>query len=358
MILIDGHAILHRAFHALPPLATSKGEAVGAVFGFCSMLLRVIQDLKPGYLAVAFDLPKPTFRQKLYAPYQAQRPEMAEELSSQVETTHQVLKAMEIPIFEKEGYEADDLIGTLAKQALSLRSPDSDFFGFRFCPKIRLRRITGQAREVTLPRKRSFTGSQGKHSKIGRTPRESAPRADLEVIIVTGDRDMLQLINDRVKVFTLVKGIIQTILYDENLVEEKYGLKPKQWVDFKALMGDPSDNYPGVAGIGPKTATDLLKKYGTLEKIYQNLDELPEKQTHLLKEGREQVELAETLAKIAIDAPVKLDLLKCKLQDLKNPKVEKLFKELEFKSLWERIKKNGKPEEKHKIANDQLSLLN
>ncbi|MDP3998891.1 MAG: 5'-3' exonuclease H3TH domain-containing protein [bacterium] len=340
LVLIDGHAILHRAFHALPPLTTSGGQQAGAVFGFCSMLLRVIQDLKPGFLAVAFDLPKPTFRQKLYANYQAQRPQMAEELSSQVEVVHQVLQVMEIPIFEKEGYEADDLIGTLA---LAATGP----VGLHPRP----------TSSVSASRRQIPAGA-----RWGSPAPATPPPPRIEVIIVTGDRDMLQLVEERVKVYAPIKGITQTILYDEKLVEEKYGLKPSQWVDYKALMGDPSDNYPGVTGVGPKTAMNLLKKFGTLEKIYENPSQLPEKLASSLIRDKEKVDLAKKLAQIDIDVPLEFDLGKCRLKDLKNPKVENLFEEFEFKSLWKRInggKQTRRVKEKpHKKENkDQLKLI-
>lgn len=290
-ILIDGHAILYRAFYALPPLTTSKGEPVGAVFGFCSMLWRVIQDLKPKYLAVTFDRPAPTFRQKLYVAYQAQRPKMADELATQVDLLHQVLATMGIAVFERDGYEADDVIGTLAKKATKRQSDKAT--------------------------------------------------KKIEVVIVSGDRDMLQLLHERVRVLAPVVGITKMVLYDKKKVGEKYGLEPSQWVDFKALMGDPSDNYPGVSGVGPKTAADLLERYGTLENIYQNLGKLPQKLAQALAEGAENAGLAKKLAQIAKDVPLKLDLKKCRLKDLKTPQVKKLFQELEFKSLWERIKQNN-----------------
>lgn len=346
--MIDGHAILHRAFHALPPLTTSKGQPVGAVFGFCSMLLRVINDLKPQYLAVAFDLPAPTFRQKLFKAYQAQRPEMAEELSLQVKITHQVLQAMEIPIFEKEEYEADDVIGTLAMKA---------------AVRVEVRKLKVGVEDRRLKIEKMTIHPQP--SNLKKQPSTFyCPSSSLEIIIVTGDRDMLQLVGKKVKVLAPVAGITKMVSYDEETVEEKYGLKPSQWVDFKALVGDPSDNYPGVSGVGPKTATDLLKKYGTLEKIYQNLNQLPPKQKEALKEGKEQVVLAEKLAAIVTDVPVELDFEKCRLQSLKNPGVEKLFAELEFKSLWERVEKGDsaqkavKKEKKKEVEDNQLSLLN
>ncbi|MBI4100752.1 hypothetical protein HY439_03375 [Candidatus Microgenomates bacterium] len=301
LVLIDGHAILHRAFHALPPLTNSRGEQSGAVFGFCSMLLRIVQDLKPKYLAVTFDLPAPTFRQKLYSDYQSQRPQMADELSSQIGTLQQVLQEMEIPIFEMAGFEADDLIGTLSKKV----------------------------------------------------------KNQVEVIIVTGDRDMLQLVNNHVKLLAPVKGITQMILYDESQVKEKYGLKPKQWVDFKALVGDPSDNYPGVSGIGPKTACDLLQKYESIENLYKNLDKLPAGQAKILSRDEKQVEMAKKLAEIVCNVEVKFNLEDCRLKPFDRPEVIGLFTRLEFKSLIGRLKGEVLPREKLKKANEdnQLKLI-
>jgi DNA polymerase I len=312
-VLIDGNAILHRAFHALPPLTTSSGELVNAVFGFTSMLLKVISELHPEYIAVTFDRPKPTFRKEIYVGYQAQRPEMVDELSSQIEKVHDVVKTLNIPIFEVDGYEADDVIGTLSKQA-------------------------------------------GKFGK---------KKNQLETIIVTGDRDLLQLIDDHVKVFAPIKGLSETILFDEKTVEEKFGLKPSQWIDFKALKGDSSDNYPGVAGIGPKTASDLLKKYDTLEKLYKHLSELPKKMAVKLKEGTEMATMAKQLATIVRDAPVKLKLDDCKVEDYDKEKAITLLKQLEFKSLISRLPGNSgwidpdKPVKKTKEKDDsgQLSLL-
>lgn len=306
LVLIDGHAILHRAFHALPSLTNSKDQPVGAVFGFCSMLLRVIKDLKPKYLAVAFDRPAPTFRQELFPAYQAQRPEMADELSGQIELVHQVLETMGVSIFEMDGLEADDLIGTLAIQA---------------------------------------------------------SKQDLETIIVTGDRDMLQLVNEKVKVLAPVTGISNMVFYDEQKVKEKYGLLPSQWVDCKALVGDPSDNYPGVTGIGPKTAAALLNKYNSLEKIYQNLGELSEKLAQVLRKDKEKAKLAQKLAQIITDAPIDLNLENCRLQDLNDPRVEEIFKEFEFKSLWDRItgnnssQKRSAREQAKKKDEEQLKLI-
>jgi len=281
-VLIDGNAILHRAYHALPPLTTSKGELVNAVFGFCSMLLKTIQDFRPSHLAVCFDRPKPTFRKKMFANYQAKRPKMAEDLIPQVALVHKVLEVMEIPIFEIDGYEADDVIGTIAAQAAKIKN--------------------------------------------------------LGTIIVSGDRDMLQLVSDRVKVYAPVKGLSEAKLYDEKAVLEKWGVLPSQVPDLKALMGDPSDNYPGVAGIGPKTAGELIKRFKTLEKLYEEIEKLENEKTKekLIKEEKAAV-IAKQLATIVTDVPVSLNLEKCELSNLDREEVRRLMEELEFKILIPRL---------------------
>lgn len=280
LVIIDGNAILHRAFHALPPLTTKKGELVNAVFGFTSMLLRVVSDLRPKYVAVTFDRPKPTFRKAIYVGYQAHRPKMDEGLVSQIEKVHQVVNALGIPIYEIDGYEADDVIGTIAS------------------------RVDG----------------------------------NIEKIIVTGDRDMLQLVNGSVKTYMPVKGISQAKMYSAKEVEEKFGIKPEQIVDYKALVGDASDNYPGVAGVGPKTASSLLQRFGTLEGIYQHIGEIEsEKLRKTLAEESEAAALAKRLATIICDVPISFDLEKSKLKNLDRPHIHHLFEELEFRSLISRL---------------------
>ncbi|TSC54053.1 MAG: DNA polymerase I [Microgenomates group bacterium LiPW_16] len=308
LILIDGHAILHRAYHALPPLTTSKGELVNAVFGFCSMLLKIRDELSPSYFTVAFDLPKPTFRHKIFASYQAQRPAMAEELSGQIEKIKEVLKTLGIPVYEAEGFEADDVIGTLAKQAI-----------------------------------------------------DHKPYTISEVIIVTGDRDMLQLVDEQTKVYMLLKGISEATLYDKEKVEEKFGLEPRQISDYKALIGDPSDNYFGVSGIGPKTAQELLSCFKTLEQIYNNLDKMDKKIKDKLNKGKEQAVLGKKLATIVTDVPVELDSEKARVENFNTPRVRKLFEKLEFKSLVPRLagqasKKNAK-QKAPENNNEQLKLV-
>lgn len=220
LVLIDGHAIIHRAYHAIPVLTSRSGQQTNAVYGFVLMLLRVVAYLKPTHLAVAFDLPVPTFRHAAYIAYQAHRPHADQELKDQVELVREVVEAAGIPVYTAAGFEADDVIGTLACQAIGNRQ-----------------------------------------QAIGRVD---------EVVIVTGDRDIMQLVDDRkrIRVYAPVRGLSEAQMFDEEAVEEYVGVAPAQIVDYKALVGDASDNYPGVPGIGPKTAVELLRKFGSLEDIY------------------------------------------------------------------------------------------
>lgn len=287
LVIIDGHAILHRAYHALPPLTTSKGLIVNAVYGFSSMLLRVIETLKPTHLIVAFDTPEPTFRNKLFKDYQIQRPKVDEEFIPQIDIVKKLVRQMGIPTFEKVGFEADDVIGTIAQKA------DVD-----------------------------------------------------EVIIVTGDRDILQLVDGKIGVYMPVKGLSESKLYKRQEVEEKFGVSPSQIVDYKALVGDASDNYPGVAGIGPKTASALLAHFGTLEKIYKDVDKIEsEKVKKALDDHLKSAEMAKQLAKIVCDVPMMLDIDKCKLPNLDRPDIHKLFEEFEFRSLIPRLSGRIKKQE-------------
>ncbi|KKT65811.1 MAG: polymerase I protein [Candidatus Curtissbacteria bacterium GW2011_GWC1_44_33] len=255
LVLIDGNAILHRAFHALPPLTTKRGEPINAVYGLISMLLKVIQDLKPTHIAVAFDEKEPTFRHKEFAPYQAQRPAMAEELSGQFEKAKRVIEAFKIPIYSKVGFEADD--------------------------------------------------------------------------------------------------VISAKLMGEEEVKEKLGIAPKQVADYKALVGDPSDNYPGVAGIGPKTAISLLEKYINLDGIYAHLEEISPLVRGKLVKGKDAAKLSLRLATIVRDVTVKLDIEACGRWDIDSQAVLNLFSKFGFKTLTERVKKVGKSLDDEK----QMSLL-
>lgn len=299
LVLIDGHAIIHRAYHALPPLHSSGGQQANAVYGFISMLLKVINDLKPKYLVVTFDLPVPTFRHEAYIGYQATRRVMEDDLKGQIEIVIDTVDSSGIAKFTAAGFEADDVIGTLAKQAVRVK------------------------------------GGRGK-----------GERGVDEVIIVTGDRDMLQLVTGKVKVYAPIKGLTETRIFDRKAVEEHIGLRPEQIVDYKALIGDASDNYPGVPGIGPKTAVGLLKKYGKLENIYKALGTgnwaLGERIAEKLRIGYESGVLSKKLAKISQDAPIELDLEKAEFKELENNErfISKL-KELGFKSLVKRL--TGEP---------------
>lgn len=301
LVIIDGHAILYRAFHALPPLTTSGGQLVNAVFGFISILLKVIHDFKPSHFIVTFDTPKETFRNKLFKGYQAKRSKMDEELIPQVEIVHKVVREMGIPIFEMDGYEADDVIGTIAT-----RIKNYEFI---------------------------YSTSSGQGIKNN----------NFEVIIVTGDRDLLQLVNDQVKVFMPVKGLSEGKLYGEKEVEEKFGIKPEQIIDYKALVGDSSDNYSGVAGIGPKTASTLLQRFKTLEQIYKQIDQIvSDKVRKALGENINSAEMAKKLATIEIAVPIDIDLSKCKIPDLDRPNIHHVLEELEFRSLIPRLGKDTK----------------
>lgn len=282
LVLVDGNALLHRAYHATPPLSTSKGELVNAVFGFTSMLLRAIEELHPDYLAVAWDVKAPTFRHEAFEGYKAKRAPLDDGLASQYERVHEVVHAFNIPEFKLPGFEADDLIGALAKQALK---------------------------------------------------QEKA----MEIIIVTGDRDLMQLIDKRVKVFMPKKTINDVGLYGEEEFALRFGFAPECLVNFKGLAGDQSDNIPGVPGIGEVSATKLVQQYCTLEKIYKNLDKLPERMRKLLEEGKDMAYKSRELATIETEVPIKLDLPACRIHEFEREKVVKLFEELEFRSLLPRI---------------------
>jgi DNA polymerase I len=301
LLLIDGNAIMHRAYHALPGLTTPDGVLINGVYGFLSMLFTVIQDMKPEYLIVSFDISKPTYRQALYAGYHQHRPQMADGLSPQFLLIHEILETMNITIYEVEGAEADDVIGTVAHQV-----------------------------------------------------NETHP--EVEVIILTGDRDLLQLVNKQTKVLMPVVGVKNTILHDEASVEEKYGVKSSQFVDYKALIGDQSDGYPGVTGIGPKTAAKLIQEYGSFEKLYENIDKLPEKYATKLATDAEQAALAKKLAQILKDVPVTCKLEECRWVDIDTSGVWKVFEVYGFNSLHKRFAPLFKEVENMKKG-EQLGLL-
>lgn len=290
IIIIDSNALVHRAFHALPPLKTKKGELVNAVYGFTSILFRVIKDLNPDYIAATFDLAGPTFRDIEYKEYKAKRVKAGQELYGQIPSVKEIIKALEIPIYEKKGFEADDIIGTIVADV-----------------------------------------------------RKKNP--DIKIFIITGDLDTLQLVDKQTAVYTMKKGIKDTLIYDIKAIKEKYGLSPEQIIDFKGLKGDPSDNIPGAPGIGEKTAIDLIKKFGSLEKLYNELtksDLNPKLQARLL-EYKEQVLFSQYLATIKKDAPIKFSLKECQWpgpkKDIANikKKATKKLSDLNFNTLINRL---------------------
>ncbi len=299
-VLVDGNALLHRAYHATPPLTTSKGELVNAVYGFTNMVLKAWDDLKPDYIAIAWDRRAPTFRHQMYTQYKATRGPMDESLGNQYTRVHEVIKALGIPEFGVDGYEADDLIGTLARQV----------------------------KEQNL---------------------------EIETIVITGDRDIMQIIDKTTKILMPKKTLSDVGLYGEEEFEAKYEFKPVQMIDFKGLAGDASDNIPGVAGIGAVTATKLIKQFGSVEKIYlpENLSTLPERTQKLLAEGAESAILSKTLATIDLNSPIKLDLEGCLVSDYKKENVVELFKELEFKSLVNKLTGSAKDP---LLGDDQLNI--
>ena len=291
LILIDANALVHRAFHALPPLTTRKGELTNAVYGFSSVLIRVINELKPDYMAAAFDLAAPTFRHIEYEDYKAKRPKTPDELYAQIPRTKEVLNAFGIPVLEKEGFEADDIIGTMAKR---------------------------------------YTNKE------------------IDILIITGDLDTLQLIDDNIRVYTPKKGLSDTVIYGEKEVENRYGLKVSQMIDYKALRGDPSDNIPGVKGIGEIGACALLKEFNTLENLYKNLDKIESKSTvEKLKTSKQMAFFSKRLATIYKKVPIKADLKQLDWQNHFNmDKVKKLFEELGFHTLLRRLSQKSEPEKK------------
>ncbi len=302
LILIDGNAIIHRAYHALPPLMTKKGELVNAVYGFASTILAVIEKFKPDYIVATFDLAGPTFRHKEFAQYKAHRVKADQELYDQIPRVKEVVKAMGIPILEREGFEADDVIGTLA-------------------------RLADESKE------------------------------NVETVIVTGDLDTLQLVSDKTKVYTMRRGLTDSVIYGKEEIFARFSLAPNQLIDYKGLRGDPSDNIPGVKGIGEKTAIELLKKYKTLEGVYQNIEELKGAVKERLIRDKMQAIQSKQLATIVRSVPVELDLMAARTQEFDRSGLVKVFQELNFFSLIKRIPGNDNTNEANdmqirKYAND------
>lgn len=290
LLLIDGHSILNRAFYGVPNLTNSAGLHTNAVYGFLNILFKVLEEEKAGYLAVAFDLKAPTFRHEMYGDYKGTRKPMPEELREQVPVMKQVLSAMEIPILEKEGYEADDVLGTVAKKA---------------------------------------------------------QKEGMEVTILSGDRDLLQLADTHIKISIpkTSRGLTEVHNYYPEDVELEYQVTPVQFIDVKALMGDASDNIPGVPSVGQKTATNLIVQFKSLNGVYEHLDEVkPPRAKKSLEEHKDLAELSYRLAKICTDAPVEFSADGAKIGNLYTPEAYELVKQLEFKSIAARFGEHARTE--------------
>jgi len=290
-IIIDALAILYRAWHALPKLTNKEGKIINAVYGFSSFLLKILREENPNYLAVAYDTKTPSFRKKEFKEYKANRVPQPPEFYDQIPLSKKILESFSINFFSIEGQEADDLISSMTEHCQKLTEP-------------------------------------------------------YEIIIFTGDKDMLQLINKKIKVALLKQNISQTKIYDKNKVEKEYdSLSPRQLIDFKALVGDPADNIPGVKGIGPRLATFLLKKYYSLENLYELIEknkikkeEIKERMLNALIKEKEQAFLFKHLIKLRGDLKLKnFKLENCHLQKIDKEKIKKLFNEIGFKGLIGRL---------------------
>lgn len=297
LVLLDAHAILHRAYHALPDFASTKGEPTGALYGLSTMLIKLIADLKPDHLVACYDLPGPTFRHEAYAQYKAKRPKADSALVAQMKRSRDIFTAFSIPVYEHSGFEADDIIGTI---------------------------VENMKKELAA--------------------------GTIEIIIASGDMDTLQLVDgENVRVYTLKKGLNDTILYNEKAVENRFGFSPELLPDYKGLRGDPSDNIIGIVGIGEKTATQLVREFGTIENMYATVANdsgafekkgLTKRVAQILKDGEEEALFSKTLATIRRDAPIAFMLPKATWQEeVSFGVIEKLFSELSFRALADRVRK-------------------
>lgn len=307
-MLIDGNALVHRGFHAVPGLTlTRTGEPIGAVYGFTMILLRAIKDLKPTHIVCTFDLAGPTFRHEQYADYKGTRAKTADDLVPQFPLVKEVVRALNIPIFEKEGFEADDVLGTLAVE-LCKQNKDA-----------------------------------------------------CDVMVVTGDMDAIQLVNKCVKIYTLRKGISDTAIYDEAAVMERYGFAPKQMIDYKALRGDPSDNIKGVKGIGEKGATDLIKEFGSIDALYKaihagkGLENIKPRTLQLLIDQEESARQSYHLATIVTNVPIDIEIPPYSFGATESATAVEVFKQFEFKSLVDKLPKGYAAESSESRIKNQES---
>jgi DNA polymerase-1 len=281
VVLLDTNGLIYRAFYALPYLTTSEGRPTNAVYGFTTMLLKVLEEVRPDYIVAAFDRPEPTFRHKAYAEYKAHREAMPDDLRPQMGLSKQVLETLRIPSVDAPGYEADDVIATLARQA----------------------------------------EAQG-----------------MEVVVVSGDLDTLQLVDENVRVMVTSRGITETVVYDEARVRERFGFTPAQLTDYKSLRGDPSDNIPGIPGIGEKTASALVQQFGSVEELLEHVDKAPARHRQALEAARDQLLRSKSLATLISDVPLSVDWESLRRQEPDHAAVDTLFRALEFRGLLDRMR--------------------
>jgi len=280
LLLIDGNAIMHRAYHALPPFKTSAGVPTNIIYGFLSMLHRVTIDFKPDNVITCFDTPAPTFRNKLYKEYQSQRPKIDDDFITQIPLVKEALDAGGIYHIEKDGFEADDLLGTISK---------------------------------------IFANN------------------NMRVLILSGDKDIMQMVNENIFLAAPQLGLSNIKIYDKSEVEQKLGVSPDQITDYKALAGDPSDHYPGARGIGPKTASNLLLQFGTVENLLNNIDKIKsEKVKEIVNGNKENILLSKKLATIKTDVEVDIDLKKSEFNGFNKNLKEFLYK-YQINSLIKRL---------------------
>jgi len=287
ILIIDSNALVYRSYYGLPKLKNKKGEIINAIYGFYLILFRVLKELNPDFVVATFDLPDITFRHKEYKEYKSNRIKAPEELYEQIPKIKQLLKIFEIPIFEKKGFEADDIIGTISELI-----------------------VKKEKREI-------------------------------ENVILSGDTDVFQLVNSQTKIYFLKNGNKnKNFLYDKDAVKEKFqGLLPNQLIDFKALKGDASDNIPGVSGIGEKTAFKLIKEFGDLKNIYLNLDKIDKPVQKRLKEDRDKALFSKKLVEIKKNVPINFELEKCRWKEYNREKIISSLKEIGLIKLIEKLPK-------------------
>jgi len=303
LLLIDSNPIMHRAFHALPLLTTKNNFPTNVIFGYLSMLYKAINDFSPTYLAAVFDLPKPTFRHQIYPHYQIQRPKIADNFKVQIPKVKEALDAAGIIRLEKEGYEADDLLGSIIKK-------------------------------IDQP--------------------------NLKIVIISGDRDLFQLVKENVFIVIPQSGLSDIKIFDYQTVKEKIGVPPEKIVDYKALVGDQSDNYPGAKGIGPKTAIKLINQFGTIEEIYKNLDAIKDRKLkEILKNEKENVFLSKKLATIETNINLDIDINQLEFNGF-SQKLADFFDQYQIYSLKKRFFENknfsNQREEKKEKLNEEENI--